>query len=81
MAEITQRMRYFQGQFLRSGDFAAEQAYHLEMRRRLNLRMGLTGIVSGAEIRKDDNSVPPRRSNPVGIRLRRSRRRRRCPSR
>jgi hypothetical protein len=59
MGQITERLRYFEGQFLRSGDFAAEQAYHLEMRRRLNLRMGLVGIVSGAEIRQDENSVPP----------------------
>jgi hypothetical protein len=58
VANTIQRLRYFDGEYLRSNDFTAEQAYHLEMRRRLNLKLHLHGIVSGLSIVKDQDSVP-----------------------
>lgn len=41
------RLNYFNGQFLREADFTDEQTYHLEMRRRHNLRLHTPGIVFG----------------------------------
>jgi hypothetical protein len=45
-----ERVNYYEQQYLRSFDFTAEQTYHLEMRRRLNLALHLTGLVSGLEL-------------------------------
>ena len=46
------RLNYFDHQFLVAGDFTAEQAYHLEMRRRLNRLLYTEGIADGLEVRK-----------------------------
>jgi len=53
-----ERLRYYDGEYLRSYDFTAEQAYHIEMRRRLNHRLHLHGIVYGLEIQQDQDSPP-----------------------
>lgn len=53
-----QRLRYFDGEFLRSGDFSDEQAYHVALRRYLNLKLHLSGIVTGLQIALDAGSVP-----------------------
>jgi hypothetical protein len=45
-----ERLRYYDGEYLRSFDFDAEQKYHLEMRRRLNLALHLDGIVDGLRV-------------------------------
>jgi hypothetical protein len=58
VADTIQRLRYFDGEYLRSTDFTAEQKYHVEMRRRLNLKLHLHGVGSGLEIVKDQDSVP-----------------------
>lgn len=52
-----QRLRYFDGEYLRSYDFADEQTYHMEMRRLMNLKLHLYGIVYGLEIVQDQDSV------------------------
>ena len=52
MAKTIERVNYFEQQYLRSFDFTAEQTYHLEMRRRLNLALHLTGLVDGLELFK-----------------------------
>jgi hypothetical protein len=65
MAQSTQRLRYYDGEFLRSGDFTDEQSYHIAMRRLLNQQLGLSGIVSGVHIHQDQNSVPPLPSQPL----------------
>lgn len=49
-SEPVARVRYFPGQFLRTPDFTAEQAYHLAMRRRHNIAHHTFGIVSGLEV-------------------------------
>lgn len=59
MSNQIERLRYYDGEFLRSSDFTAEQQYHVEMRRRLNHRLHLHGIVYGLEIQQDQDSVPP----------------------
>jgi len=59
MATNIQRLRYFDGEYLRSNDFTDEQSYHVAMRRRLNLALHLSGIVEGLVIQQDANSVPP----------------------
>jgi hypothetical protein len=59
MAQSIQRLRYFDGEYLRSNDFTDEQSYHVAMRRRLNLALHLSGIAYGLEIQRDANSVPP----------------------
>jgi hypothetical protein len=41
------RIRYYDGEFLRAFDFSDEQTYHVEMRRRLNRYLHLCGIVHG----------------------------------
>src|SRR5438309_1834447 len=44
------RLNYFNGQFLREEDFTEEQTYHLDMRRRHNLRLHTPGIVFGLAV-------------------------------
>jgi len=53
-----QRLRYFDGEYLRSYDFTDEQSYHIEMRRLMNRELHLYGIVHGLEIVQDADSVP-----------------------
>lgn len=47
MSAHNDRVNYYERQYLRSYDFAAEQLYHIEMRRRLNMALHLWGIVDG----------------------------------
>jgi hypothetical protein len=47
-----ERVNYYEQLYLRSFDFTAEQTYHLEMRRRLNLALHLTGLIDGLELAK-----------------------------
>lgn len=55
------RVRYYDGEFLRAFDFSDEQTYHMEMRRRLNRYLHLFGIVQGL------NLVSPSGSTDVSI--------------
>jgi hypothetical protein len=50
MSTNIERVRYYDGEYLRSADFISEQNYHLEMRRRLNRALHLWGIVDGLEL-------------------------------
>jgi hypothetical protein len=59
MAPATQRLRYFDGEFLRGGDLTDEQTYHLSMRRALSLGLHSAGIVKGLVIQQDADSLPP----------------------
>ncbi len=52
MANTIERLNYYEREYLRSFDFVAEQTYHLEMRRRLNLALHLWGIVDGLDVVK-----------------------------
>lgn len=52
MSTDIERLLYYEREYLRSFDFTAEQNYHMEMRRRLNLALHLYGIVNGLEILK-----------------------------
>ena len=54
-----QRVRYFDGEYLRSYDFTNDQTYHIEMRRLMNLKLHLYGIVYGLEIVQNQDSVLP----------------------
>jgi hypothetical protein len=47
MADITQRLNYFDRQFLRAADFQLEQAYDLDRRRRHNRLLHAPGIAEG----------------------------------
>jgi len=58
MSDVTERLRYYDGEYLRAFDFDAEQAYHLEMRRRLNRTLHLIGIAAGLYLEEDEDSVP-----------------------
>jgi hypothetical protein len=49
-SDAVSRVRYFPGQFLRTPDFTAEQAYHLAMRRRHNIGHHTFGIVAGLQV-------------------------------
>jgi len=53
-----ERLRYFDGEYLRSYDFTDEQTYHIEMRRLMNLKLHLHGIVYGLKLVEDQDSVP-----------------------
>ena len=57
MPNNIERLNYYEREHLRSFDFTAEQNYHLEMRRRLNIALHLWGIVDGLDVRKG-NIVP-----------------------
>jgi hypothetical protein len=59
MATSIQRLRYFDGEYLRSNDFTDEQSYHVAMRRRLNLALHRYGVVEGLVLQQDADSVPP----------------------
>jgi hypothetical protein len=48
--DVIERLRYYQRQYLSSGDFADEQAYHRDMRRRHNIGLHTWGIVAGLEL-------------------------------
>jgi hypothetical protein len=50
MSSNIERLHYYDREYLRSFDFIAEQRYHMEMRRRLNLSLHLWGIVEGLEL-------------------------------
>jgi hypothetical protein len=52
MSTDIERLNYYERQYLQSFDFTAEQTYHLEMRRRLNLALHLWGIVKGLQLLK-----------------------------
>src|SRR5450759_4508489 len=54
MNDPIQRVRYYDGEYLRSFDFETEQTYHVEMRRRLNRSLYLWGIAQGLELVQDD---------------------------
>lgn len=54
MANNIERLNYYEREYLRSFDFTAEQNYHLEMRRRLNLALHLWGIVEGLDVKKGE---------------------------
>ena len=58
MSTNVERLLYYDREYLRSFDFQAEQNYHLEMRRRLNLALHRWGIVEGLELKNDDKLVP-----------------------
>jgi hypothetical protein len=51
-ANDTKRLNYFTGEFLQDEDFTAEQAYHLEMRRRHNRSCHVFGVASGLTVTK-----------------------------
>lgn len=50
------RIRYYDGEFLRASDFGDEQTYHLEMRRRINRYLHLYGIVEGLQLQNDNQT-------------------------
>jgi len=50
MAKNIERVNYYEREYLRSFDFEAEQRYHMEMRRRLNLALHRWGIVFGLQL-------------------------------
>ncbi len=58
MSNQIERLRYYDGEYLRSYDFTDEQKYHIEMRRRLNHKLHLRGIVNGLHIVPDQESAP-----------------------
>src|SRR6185312_10887702 len=58
MSDVIERLRYFDGEYLRSFDFKSEQDYHREMRYRLNRQLHLTGIAGGLFLEQDQDSVP-----------------------
>lgn len=51
------RVRYFDGQLLSAEDFADEQAYHINKRRLLNLRLLGAGVVDGLNVSVDTPSA------------------------
>jgi hypothetical protein len=55
MTPPIERVRYFDGEYLRAFDFAAEQGYHVDMRRRLNMALHLYGIVEGLQLGSTTN--------------------------
>src|SRR4051794_30150351 len=50
MTDTVKRMNYYNHQFLRQGDFLAEQKYHLSMRRLHNSALHTPGILNGLDV-------------------------------
>lgn len=61
MANNIERLNYYEREYLRSFDFIAEQDYHIEMRRRLNLGLHPWGIVEGLDVKQSEPTpgLPP----------------------
>ncbi len=57
--DVIERLHYYQRQFLGAEDFAAQQAYHRDMRRRHNLGPHTWGIVTGLELIEKDREGDP----------------------
>ena len=57
MALSIERLRYYDGEFLRAFDWTAEQTYQIQMRRRLHLALGHWGIVEGLDIATDSEGA------------------------
>jgi hypothetical protein len=52
-----ERLNYYEGEYLGALDFAAEQEYHREMRRRHNVGQHTWGIVSGLDLAQVPNGL------------------------
>lgn len=52
---VSQRLRYFNGQFLEEDDFTDEQAYHLNRRRLHNQHLHTPGIIEGLKVLWEDS--------------------------
>jgi hypothetical protein len=57
MSDQITRVNYFERQFLRTQDFADEQAYHVAMRRRHNVSHHTWGVVSGLELVVEEGGI------------------------
>lgn len=57
MSSSIDRVHFFERQYLRAYDLEAEQLYHIEMRRRLNIGLHTWGIVTGLDLRESE-TVP-----------------------
>jgi hypothetical protein len=57
MSSAIDRVHFYERQFLRAYDLEAEQLYHIEMRRRLNIALHTWGIVDGLDLRESE-TVP-----------------------
>ena len=57
MSSSIDRVHFFERQYLRAYDLEAEQLYHIEMRRRLNIGLHTWGIVAGLDLRESE-TVP-----------------------
>jgi hypothetical protein len=62
LADDTRRLNYRDGQYLGVADFVAEQQYHRDMRRRLNLTQDSWGIYVGLEL-----SEQPREGSTTAV--------------
>ncbi|HEY1758773.1 MAG TPA: hypothetical protein VGG72_25600 [Bryobacteraceae bacterium] len=61
------RVRYYDGEFLRAFDFGDEQTYHMEMRRRLNRYLHRYGIAQGLLLTEDIEAGIHQVSIPPGL--------------
>jgi hypothetical protein len=50
MSDITERMNYYDGEFLKAVDFQTEQAYHVDRQRRHNQYLHTPGIANGLDV-------------------------------
>lgn len=50
MTDITERMNYYDGEFLKAVDFQTEQAYHVDRQRRHNRYLHTPGVADGLEV-------------------------------
>jgi hypothetical protein len=57
MSSTIDRVHFYERQYLRAYDLEAEQLYHIEMRRRLNIALHTWGIVDGLDLRESE-TVP-----------------------
>ncbi|HZI62396.1 MAG TPA: hypothetical protein VFD62_16895 [Pyrinomonadaceae bacterium] len=69
MASNIERLNYYEREYLRSFDFIAEQNYHIEMRRRLNIALHLWGIVVGLDVKLGEvvEGAPPQYHITLGM--------------
>lgn len=66
--DVIERLRYYQRQYLSVVDFADEQAYHRDMRRRHNVGLHTWGVVAGLEL--DERGPAQGALGPIQIAIR-----------
>jgi hypothetical protein len=57
MTDVTTRMNYYDGEFLKAVDFTVEQSYHIDRQQRHNRQLHTPGVADGLNVAADSSGV------------------------